>query len=93
MGAILRAINKKRDELRAPNTRSWMSLPATMQAGRIYLRKGIDKVKIVSYSRGGKRLTSREVKISPDAHVFVYVRTINKAMYTHAATPQWLNTI
>lgn len=90
VNAIFRALNKSRDELRAPDTRSWLSLPATIQAARVYLPKGTKAIKLISYSTRGQRLASKTVKITPDSHSFVYARSLNNLMYTHAGRiPKW----
>jgi len=44
------------NSMAAPDMRSWMSLPATLQASRIRISKNISKVKIVSFDKKGRRL-------------------------------------
>jgi len=70
--------------------RSWMSLPSTIQAARLHLRKGVSKLKIVSYDRRGKRLASKTVKINKRSHDFVYARSINRTIYADASREMWM---
>lgn len=82
-----------RDQNAAPDTRSWMSLPATMQAARLHLRKGVKALRITSYDRRGRRLASKVVKIHPKSHDFVYARSMDQALYAHAADKLWVRDI
>ncbi len=90
LGVFGQVISQVRDEMAAPDMRSWMSLPKTIQATRLRLRKGIRKLKIVSYDKRGRRLASRTVEINRDSHDFVYVRSLNKMMYAHSAKKLWM---
>ena len=90
LGVIGQALSRKRDEMAAPDMRSWQSLPRTILAARLRLRKGIGKIRIVSYDRRGRRLASRTVKISRNSPDFVYGRSLGRTMYVHAAGKLWL---
>lgn len=83
-------LSKKREEMAAPDMRSWMSLPATIQAARLRLNRGVTKLKIVTYNRKGQRLASRTVNINGNSHDFVYARSLDKTMYAYAAKKLWM---
>ena len=89
-GLLLKGISSLRKKTSAPDTRSWMSLPATMQAARLHLRKGIKKLKIVTYAKNGKKLSSKTVRIAPNTHNFIYARSIDSMLYTRDTEKLWL---
>jgi hypothetical protein len=82
-------LNKSVNELSAPDMRSWMSLPARLQAARLYISKNIKTLKIVSYDKNGRRLASKTVKLDPKSDSFVYARSIDNQLYTHDARALW----
>jgi len=87
MGALMgSAINS----LGAPDMRSWMSLPATLQAARIKISNNVSKVKIVSYDKNGRQIASKVCKINKDSDNFVYARSIEKQLYVNASNKLWL---
>jgi len=90
LGVIGSAISQKRDEMAAPDMRSWLSLPKNIQAARLHLKKEISKLKIVSFDKRGRRLASKLVNINKQSHDFVYVRSVNQSMYTHATRDLWM---
>ena len=89
LGIVGRVIGQKRDEMAAPDMRSWESLPRTIQAARLRLKKGVRKLRIVSYDKRGRRLASKVVEISRNGHDFVYGRSLNRMLYLHAAGKLW----
>lgn len=78
------------DETAAPDMRSWMSLPSTIQATRLRLKKGVSKLKIVTYDKKGRVLASKKVSINRNAHDFVYARSMDKTLITHSAKKMWM---
>jgi uncharacterized protein len=88
---FMKGISNLRKKTSAPDTRSWMSLPATMQAARLHLPKGISKLRIETYAKNGKKLASKTVRIDPNTHNFVYVRSIDSMLYTQGAEKLWLS--
>ncbi|MFK5984950.1 MAG: SH3 domain-containing protein [Pseudomonadota bacterium] len=87
LGSILgSAVNN----MAAPDMRSWMSLPATLQAARIKISNSISKVKIVSFDRKGRKLTSKTVKINKQSDNFIYARSIDKQLYVNGSKKLWL---
>lgn len=90
LGSIGNAFAKKREEMAAPDMRSWMSLPATIQAARLRLKKGVSKLKIVSYNKSGKVLASKVVDINKNSHDFIYARSLDETMYTYTAEKLWM---
>ncbi len=77
------------NDLAAPDMRSWMSLPATLQAARLDISKGIKKLKIVTFDARGRRLASKTVTISNKSDAFVYARSIDKQLYVNGAKTLW----
>ncbi len=78
------------NSMSAPDMRSWMSLPATLQAARIKISNNVSKVKIVSYNRKGKKLSSKTVKINKGSDNFIYARSIDKQLYVNGSKDLWL---
>jgi uncharacterized protein len=78
------------NSMAAPDMRSWMSLPATLQAARINISKNISKVKIVSFDKKGRRLASKTVKINKKSDNFIYARSIEKQLYVNESKELWL---
>ncbi|MFC1776439.1 SH3 domain-containing protein [Pseudomonadota bacterium] len=89
-GGLMRLGGKMRQKNAAPDMRSWMSLPASIQASRLHLKKGVDQLKIVSFDKSGKKLASQIVKINPDSHGVVYIRSMNNVMYAQVAGDLWM---
>jgi hypothetical protein len=78
------------DEMSVCDTRSWMSLPATIQAARIYIPKSLRSVKIVTYDKKGSLLASKEVRLDQSSHNFVYARTMDDVIYAYPNKKFWL---
>jgi hypothetical protein len=88
-GAVGRIISRLRDEMAAPDTRSWMSLPATIQAARLYVPEELNRVKIVTYGEKGEELASKMVDLDT-GHNFVYGRAIDNILYAYKNKELWL---
>ena len=73
------------DTQQNPDTRSWMSLPSTIQAISFVPPKGADSLKIVSYGKDGKPLANRTVSIKNGDRHFILVRSMDDTMYAHAS--------
>ena len=84
------AISDARNKMCAPDTRSWMSLPASVQAARFYVAKGLKNIKIVTYNASGKKLASKDVDLDTSSHNFVYARSIDNILYTYSNKKLWL---
>lgn len=89
-GVILHTVSAVRKITSAPDTRSWMSLPATIQAARFHLAKGTNKLVIRTYSKSGKKLSSKTVRIDPYGHNFIYARSIDNALFAQSNEKLWL---
>jgi hypothetical protein len=83
-------LSEARLEAAKPDMRSWMSLPSTIQAARLRLRKGVSRFKIVSYDKKGRRLASKVVNINSGSHDFVYARSIGSNIQAYAANGLWM---
>jgi len=77
------------NDMAAPDMRSWMSLPANLQAARLNISNKITKIKIVSFDAKGRRLASKTIKINKKSDAFVYARTIDKQIYVNASKSLW----
>jgi len=73
----------------APDSRSWMSLPADIKAARLILSSNTSNLKLVSYDNKGRVLASRKVKLDQESDNFVYARTVDKQMYVNASKGLW----
>ena len=87
VGAIIGAV---RDGMATPDMRSWMDLPATMQAARFYAPAGMDKIKLTTYDANGNILASTTISIDSTSHNFVYVRSIDRTLYAASNKKLWL---
>jgi len=77
------------NDMAAPDMRSWMSLPAKLQAARLYISKNTKKLKIVSFDSRGRRLASKTVNINNKSDAFVYARSIDKQLYVNGSETMW----
>lgn len=78
------------DEMAAPDTRSWMSLPASIQATRIHVPMTQKSLKIVTFNKEGNELATKIVNLDTSTHNFVYVRGIDNILYTYSNKKLWL---
>jgi len=90
MGSLGTVLGDAFNDLAAPDTRSWMSLPGNMRAARIKVRKSLSKIKVVSYGKNGRKLVSKTVVLNKKSDNFIYVRSIGKQLYVHVSKPLWL---
>ncbi len=77
------------NDMSAPDMRSWMSLPSSLQAARLHISKNTTKIKLVSYDKKGRRLASKTVKLKSGSDSFVYARTIDKQLYINGSKTMW----
>jgi len=89
LGDFGKTFSAVRDQMTTPDMRSWMSLPATMQAARFYIPASADKIKIVTYDAQGNKLASNTVTLDTSSHNFVSVRSIDKTLYVQANKKMW----
>ncbi|MDO9041825.1 MAG: hypothetical protein Q7U64_05715 [Desulfocapsaceae bacterium] len=69
------------------DTRSWLSLPATIQASRIIPPKGLQEVVITTYDKVGKKLDSHTVSLNGTSNNFIFARTVNSTIYVTVGKP------
>lgn len=77
------------NDMAAPDMRSWMSLPATLQAARLHVSKNTKKLKIVSFDARGRRLATKTVNINTKSDAFIYARSIDKQLYVNGSKTLW----
>jgi len=90
LGRLGEMLASKKDEMAAPDMRSWMSLPASIQAARLQISKGISRIKLVSYDKRGRQLASSIAEIDPNSHAVVYARSLDNVMYSKGSDKLWL---
>jgi hypothetical protein len=83
-------LGDQHDKYRVPDTRSWMTRPETIQEARDFLPSNISAVKIVTFSKSGKKLASKTVNLSRDKPNFLYARSIDNTLYAYPAQSLWL---
>jgi len=77
------------DSTMEPSTSSWMSLPSQVLGGRFHSKRGLKKLKVVSYGTGGKRLAQQEITLSEGDRHLVFIRTIDTTLATYSSKPIW----
>jgi uncharacterized protein len=89
LGEFGKIFSNVRDQMTTPDMRSWMSLPATVQAARFYIPAGTDKIKIATYDASGNKLASSIVSLDTSSHNFISVRSIDRTLYVQANKKMW----
>lgn len=87
---LIRLGGKLRQQASAPDMRSWMSLPASIQASRLRMKKGVDQIKVVSFDKSGRKIASQIVNINPNSHGVVYIRSIDGVMFAQVSDDLWM---
>jgi hypothetical protein len=89
MGGLGSLVGSVLDASMEPNTSSWMSLPATVYAGRFHPAGGLKKIKVVSYDSKGKKLSQQTIDLARGNRHFVFVRSIDKTLAAYPSKPIW----
>lgn len=85
------AVGKQiRESFANPDMRAWMSLPKTFSAARFYVSSRVKKIKIISYDKKNRKLAEQTVELTKKSHNFIYVRSIDKTLYTSVAKKLWV---
>jgi len=79
-----------RESFANPDMRAWMSLPKSFSAGRFYVSRRVKKIKVVSYDKNNRKLAEKIVTLNKKSPNFIYVRSINKTLYTNVAKQLWV---
>lgn len=79
------------DALATPDMRSWMSLPSSVLAARVFVPKTLNEIVLTSYDREGRKLASRAVKLNSSTHNFVYARGVENQLYAHTNDALWVS--
>lgn len=90
LGPLGNWVGDYHDNFKEPDTRSWMTLPATIQAARMYLPRNIHKVRLISYGHSGKVLARQTIALQQGKPNFIYARSIDSVLNAHAANDMWL---
>ncbi len=77
------------DEHQEPDTTSWMTLPSTVMAARIYAPRGLKEIKIRTYNSHNKMLAEKKVNLSEGTQHFVLVRSIDETLYAYPSKKIW----
>jgi uncharacterized protein YraI len=82
-------LGKSLNDMAAPDSRSWMSLPSDIKAARLLVSKNTSTLKLVSYDKKGHVLAKKTLKLNKEADNFVYARTIDNQMYINVSDKLW----
>ncbi|MFT5702140.1 MAG: hypothetical protein ACI8ZB_005050 [Desulforhopalus sp.] len=77
------------DSSQEPDTTSWMTLPSTVLAARIYAPKGLKTLKVRSYNSQNKMIAEKIIKLNEGGQHFVLVRSINETLYAYPSKKIW----
>jgi len=89
-GSLVNSVKEERDKMIHPDTRSWTTLPSRLMAARFYVPKSVSRIKISTYNKKGKRLSSKLIDINKESHNVVYARTLNKTLYAASSDKMWV---
>ena len=90
MGGLGTFIGGVRDEMGNPDMRSWMTLPSTLQAVRMYLPEKQRIIQLVSFDADGNELSRRKIELNTSSHNFVYARTLDDTMLIRSSKELWV---
>lgn len=80
---------KMMDDSQEPDTTSWLTLPSTVMAARIYSPKNLKSLKIRSYNSNNAMIAEKIVRLSEGTQHFVLVRSIDKTLYAYPSKKIW----
>ena len=83
-------IGRARDEMSNPDMRSWMTLPSSLHAVRMYLPKKQKILQLVSFDSKGKELARKKIELDRTSHNFVYARSIDDTIYVSSSNKLWV---
>ncbi|MBL4576425.1 MAG: hypothetical protein JKY51_10085 [Opitutaceae bacterium] len=89
-GGLVNGVKEARETMIHPDMRSWSTLPSRLLAARIFVPKSVSRIKLVSYDKRGKKLSSKIVKLDKNSHNLVYARTIDSTMYAASSKEMWI---
>lgn len=93
LGAIGMAGKVFREDIANPDMRSWMSLPKSISAARLYVSKKLRRISIVSYNRKGRVVAKKRVTLNRKSHNFIYARSLNNGIYAQVNKNLWIKGI
>ena len=86
LGSIVKSIT---DDAQEPDTTSWMTLPSTVLAARIYIHPGLKTLKIRSYNIHNKMIAETCIKLNKGTQHFVLVRSSDQALHAYPSKKIW----
>jgi hypothetical protein len=75
----------------APDTRSWMTLPASIQAARLYVPADTKTITIATYDVQGAKLASESVAVDEAGATFIYGRSLDDRLLVRGSQDLWVN--
>lgn len=78
-----------RESVSNPNMRAWMTLPSSFKANRIVVPASAKEITISTYSKGGKKLTSKTISLAKDGPSVVYGRSLNGTLALQNGAETW----
>lgn len=86
LGSIVKSIT---DDAQEPDTTSWMTLPSTILAARIYIHPRLKTLKIRSYNIQNKMIAEKCIKLNEGAQHFVLVRSSDRTLNAYPSKKIW----
>lgn len=90
LGGLVSNVKDARETMVHPDMRSWSTLPSRLMAARVFVPKSVSRIKLVSYDKQGKKLSSKIVQLDKKSHNLVYARTIDSTIYTASSNEMWI---
>lgn len=86
LGGFLGSVMSK---IAAPDTRSWLTLPSSVQAVRLYVPSDLREVAITMYDEQGRRLASQVATLDAAGPTFIYGRSLDDKLLLHTSPKLW----
>jgi hypothetical protein len=90
-GAVGKLLGSIMESIGAPDTRSWMTLPAAIQAARLYVPDETKTIVIATYDAQGTKLASQSVTLEDAGATFLYGRSLDDRLIVRASQDLWVN--
>ena len=86
LGSLVKSFT---DDAQEPDTTSWMTLPSTILAARIYTYPGLKTLKIRSYDKKNKMIAEKIIKLNEGDQHFVLVRSSDQSINAYPSEKIW----
>lgn len=89
LGGLGNLVKSFTDASLEPDTTSWMTLPSTVLAARIYIYPGLKTLKIRSYNNQNKMIAEKIIKLNKGDQHFVLVRSSDQTLNAYPSKQIW----